>query len=44
MCVWRQLLYTTKDGSLRLRVATARLETTLDREEAEKDADMAVVR
>jgi len=38
-----QLLYTTKDGSLRLRVATARLETTLDREEAEKDADMAVV-
>jgi hypothetical protein len=32
----QQLLYTRKDGSLRLRVATTRLDTTADRGEAEQ--------
>jgi small GTP-binding protein len=38
-----QLLYTRRDGSVRMRLATARLETTVSRDDAEKDANLAVV-
>jgi small GTP-binding protein len=38
-----QLLYTRRDGSVRMRLATARLDTTTSRDEAERDANVAVV-
>eukprot|EP01108_Squamamoeba_japonica_P006796 TRINITY_DN556_c0_g1_i3.p3 TRINITY_DN556_c0_g1~~TRINITY_DN556_c0_g1_i3.p3 ORF type:complete len:189 (-),score=131.44 TRINITY_DN556_c0_g1_i3:53-619(-) len=38
-----QLLYTARDGAVKLRVATATIEVTEDRSEAERDANVAVV-